>query len=235
MNLNEIIQAAQGGQGVNNLASQFGLSPEQTQAAIQAIIPAFSKGLTGAAQDPSSLGGILTHLTSGAHDASYTDPNQANAASGLGGEVLGQIFGSSGIAAQVGQQASRVSGVDPQIIQQMMPVIASMLMGGLTHAMNGQGLGGILGQLANAATSGGFGSTANPSAAPSGGLLGGLFGSVIGALTGGGSTAANPESAEILAGLNTLTSMLHSGVQVPPAHQQALENIMGPSEPAPQS
>ena len=45
MNLNEIIQAAQGGEGVNNLASQFGLSPEQTQAAIQAIIPAFSDGL----------------------------------------------------------------------------------------------------------------------------------------------------------------------------------------------
>jgi len=238
MNLNEIIQAAQGGEGVNNLASQFGLSPEQTQAAIQAIIPAFSKGLQGAAQDPGSLGGILSHLTSGAHDASYTDPNQANAASGLGGEVLGQIFGSSGIAAQVGQQASRVSGVDPQIIQQMMPVIASMLMGGLTHVMNGQGLGGILGQLANAATSaGGLASTTNSTAAPpaSGGLLGGLFGSVIGALTGGGSAAGGSESAEILAGLNTLTSMLHSGVQVPPAHQQALEDIMGPSNPAPQN
>src|SRR5271169_7165539 len=112
MNLSEIMQAAQGGQGVDNIASQFGLSPEQTQAAIQAIIPAFSKGLQGAVQDPTSLGGILTHLTSGAHDASYVDPNQANAASGLGGEVLGQIFGSSGVAAQIGQQASRVSGVD---------------------------------------------------------------------------------------------------------------------------
>jgi hypothetical protein len=103
--------------------------------------------------------------------------------------------------------------------------------------MNGQGLGGILGQLANAATtSGGFGSATSTTAAPpaSGGLLGGLFGSVIGALTGGGS-AASPESAEILAGLNTLTGMLHSGVQVPPAHQQALDDIMGPSEPAPRS
>ena len=44
MNLNEIIQAAQGGQGVTNLASQFGLSPEQTQAAIQArSTPPFPK------------------------------------------------------------------------------------------------------------------------------------------------------------------------------------------------
>ena len=53
-------------------------------------------------------------------------------------------------------------------------------------------------------------------------------------LTGGGA-GANSESAEILAGLNTLTGMLHSGVQVPPEHQQALEDIMGPSNPAPQN
>jgi len=63
MNLNDIIQAAQGGQGVNNLASQFGLSPEQAQAAIQAMIPAFSGGLQNAAQSPSGLGGLLSQLT----------------------------------------------------------------------------------------------------------------------------------------------------------------------------
>jgi hypothetical protein len=230
MNISEIIQGAQGGQGIDNLASQFGLTSEQTQAAIQAILPGLSKGLRGAAQDPSSLGGLLTHLASGAHTASYTDPNQAGAASGLGGEVLGQIFGSSGVAAQVGQQAARVSGVDPQVIQQMMPVVASMVMGGLTHVMNGQGLGGILGQLANAATSsGGLGSATNPAGSPpasGGGLLDGLLGSVMGALTGGGSGSATSESAEILAGLNTLTSMLHSGVQVSPEHQQALDQIL---------
>src|ERR1700761_7105311 len=105
MNLNEIMQAAQGGQGVDNLAAQFGLSPEQTQAAIQAVLPAFSKGLQGAAQDPNGLGGILSHLTSGVHSASYADPAQASAASGAGGDVLGQIFGSSGVAAQISQQA----------------------------------------------------------------------------------------------------------------------------------
>ena len=116
MNLSEIMQAAQGGQGVDNLAAQFGLSPEQTQAAIQAVIPAFSKGLQGATQDPSGLGGILSHLASGAHEASYTDPGQASAASSQGGNVLGQIFGSSGVTGQISQQASRISGVDPAIM-----------------------------------------------------------------------------------------------------------------------
>jgi len=238
MNLSEIMQAAQGGQGVNNLAAQFGLSPEQTQAAIQAVIPAFSKGLQGATQDPAGLGGILSHLVSGAHDASYTDPSQASAASSQGGNVLGQIFGSSGVTGQISQQASRISGVDPAIIQQMMPVIATMLMGGLTHMMNGQGLGGVLGQLADAAkTPGGIGSATNPAgAAPqSGGLLGGLFSSVIGALTGGGAAGSTSESAAIQTGLNSLTGMLHPGVEVPPEHLQALDDIMNPGKQATQN
>ena len=233
MNLSEIMQAAQGGQGVDNLAAQFGLSPEQTQAAIQAVIPAFSKGLQGATQDPSGLGGILSHLASGAHEASYTDPGQASAASSQGGNVLGQIFGSSGVTGQISQQASRISGVDPAIIQQMMPVIATMLMGGLTHVMNGQGLGGVLGQLADAAkTPGGIGSATNPAgAAPqSGGLLGGLFSSVIGALTGGGAAGSTSESAAIQTALNSLTGMLHSGVEAPPEHLQALDDIMNPGK-----
>src|SRR5207237_7246976 len=94
MTLNDIIQAAQGGQGVNNLAAQFGLTPEQTQAAIQAMIPAFSHGLQRTAQDPTGLGGILNQVMNGLHQGTFTDPNQAGAAGGAGGGVLGQIFGS---------------------------------------------------------------------------------------------------------------------------------------------
>src|SRR5260370_34703566 len=85
MNLNDIMQAAQGGQGVNNLAAQFGLTPEQTQSAIQSMMPAFSMGLQKTAQDPSGLGGILSQLTSGAHDGSFTHPTPASPARGGSG------------------------------------------------------------------------------------------------------------------------------------------------------
>jgi hypothetical protein len=228
MSLNDIIQAAQGGQGVNNLASQFGLTPEQTQAAIQAMIPAFSQGLQRTAQDPTGLGGILSQLTSGVHQGSFADPAQAGAAAGAGGGVLGQIFGSPQITAQISQQASQISGVSPQIIQQMMPIIASMLMGGLFHSMTSQGMGGILGQLAGAANSpGGLGSALNPSdgAQPAGGILGGLVTNVLGGLFGGAS-GATPQSTALQAGLNTLNSMFQAGVQVAQTHQQGITDIL---------
>lgn len=233
MNLNDIIQAAQGGQGVSNLASQFGLTPEQTQAAVQAMIPAFSTGLQNTAQNPAGLGGLLSQLTSGAHQGSFTDPNQAGAAAGVGGNVLGQIFGSPQVTSQVGQQASQMSGVSPQVIQQMMPIVASMLMGGLFHSMNSQGMGGILGQLASAATApGGLASSfGQGAAAPTagGGMFGGMLGNVLGGLFGGGAqqSGANPQAAAMQAGLSTLTNMFQAGVQVSQAHQQGLSSILG--------
>ena len=90
MNLNDIMQAAQGGQGINNIAAQFGLSPEQAQAAIQAAMPAFSQGLQRLGQDPSALGGVLTHVASDVHQGSFTDPSQAAGAGAAAGAGSGR-------------------------------------------------------------------------------------------------------------------------------------------------
>ena len=94
MNLNEIIQAAQGGQGVANLGAQYGLTPEQTQAAVQALMPAFSTALQKITSDPSSLAGVLGHLASGVHQGAFTGADPAAAAAN-GGDALNQIFGNS--------------------------------------------------------------------------------------------------------------------------------------------
>ncbi len=220
MNLSDIMQAAQGGQGINNLASQFGLSPQQAQAAIQAMIPAFSTGLQRTAQDPTGLGGLIAQMTNGAHAAGYADPNQAANASALGGGILSQIFGSPQIAQQIGQHAAQMSGVNAQVIQQMMPIVASMLTGGLAQSMASQGMGGILGQLAGAVGA----PAAGAQAPPAGGLFGGIA-SMVGNLLGGGAPGS-PQATAVQAGLNTLNSMFQAGVQVSQAHQQGLNDIL---------
>lgn len=231
MNLNDIMQAAQGGQGVNNIAAQFGLTPEQAQAAVQAAMPAFSQGLQRLGQDPNALGGVLSHIANDVHQGSFQDPAQASAAAnGVGGDALSQIFGSPQVTAQIGQRISQASGVSPEIIQSMLPVVASILMGGLSHSMNSQGLGGVLGQLAGAVTApGGLGSVLEGSTAQAGqgGGLGGLIGSVLGGLMGGGQTGAAPQSSQLQAGLNSLTNMFESGVQANPSHEQGIGDILG--------
>jgi hypothetical protein len=219
MNLNDIIQAAQGGQGVANLGAQFGLTPDQAQAAVQALTPAFSTALQRVTSDPSGLAGIVSHLASGVHQGSFTGADPAAAATN-GGAALSQIFGSSQIASQIAAHASSASGVDAQTIQQMMPALASMLLGGLAHSLTAQGFGGVLGQLASAVES-----PASQNAAGQGGGLSGLVTSLVGNLFGGGQSG-QAGSGLAQAGLTALTGMLQSGVQTSAAHQQGIDSIL---------
>lgn len=150
MNLFDIMQSAQNGQAMQNLARQYGLSPQQTQAALDALLPAFSMGLQRQTQDPYAFGSLAQMMTASPYArffeaAGSTIPNGAQAA---GNDVLSQLFGSPEVSRAVAAQAAATSGVSQAIIKQMLPIIASMLMGGLFKSSNNQGLGGILGQFA---------------------------------------------------------------------------------------
>jgi len=222
MTLNDILHSAQGGQAVANLAAQFGLAPEAAEAAVQAMIPAFSAALTAMAANPAVVGAVLGELASGAHAASYGDPCQTSAAGGLGGAVLGQLFGSPQTIDQIVAHVAEVSGVSADTIRAMLPAVASILMGGLAHAMANQGLSGVLGQLANAAAApSGLGSTASPP----GGLGAGLFGSFLGSIFGGAHATASPEAAALATGFVALSAMFASGVQVAQTHQASMSAI----------
>lgn len=223
MNLYDVMMGAQGGQGVNTLANQFGISPLQTQAALQAMMPAFALGLQNFSKDPMGLGALLGQMTNAAHSAAYANPAQS-AAAALGGTLLGQIFGSPQVAQQIVQQAAQNSGVNAQVIQQMMPLVTSMLIGGLAQAMAAQGLGSMVAQLANAFSTG-AGINPNPSAASSVGNPIALWTSWVNAFMGAGKAAA-PQSTGLQSGLNTLNSLMQAGVQVSAAQQQALNGLL---------
>ena len=153
MTLNDIIQAAQGGQGVNNLANQFGLTPEQTQAAIQAMMPAFSMALQRSRRRPAGLGGTSRRLTERRTSGPIHDPVRRRARRGAGRGALGQIFGSPQGDRQARPAVSQMPPASARrSISAMMPVVASMLMGGLSHSLSGRrDFGGVFSELAGAA------------------------------------------------------------------------------------
>ena len=59
MTFSDIVQAAQGGKAVDNLAAEFGLTAAQTQGALEAMMPAFAQALKDRAAEPAALGGTL--------------------------------------------------------------------------------------------------------------------------------------------------------------------------------
>jgi hypothetical protein len=252
MNLFEIMQAAQGGRAVGNLSQQFGLSPQQTQGALEALLPAFSMGLQNQAQSPdmlSQLAGMMAGAQGG--QQAFEDANGDGIPDHLqqeGNQVLGQLFGSKEMSRAVADQASMMSGVSATVLKSMLPVVASMIMGGLFKSASNQGLGGILGQLAQGMMPGMGGMAAPQTNNPLGGLLGGmmgggaqagagsaqgglggLLGGLLGGMMGGGQQARpQPQQASFdpaAMGLEALTNMFSTGRQVQDQYQNNLQGI----------
>ncbi|BCH34598.1 hypothetical protein MesoLjLc_65280 [Mesorhizobium sp. L-8-10] len=151
-NLFDMLANAQNGGGIEALARRFNLSQEQAQAAVEALLPAFSQGLKRNTSDPYGVGAFLSGLSSGQHAHYFDDAADAFSPQGTadGNDILGQIFGSKDLSRAVASQAAQATGIGQQVLQQMLPAVAAMIMGGLFK------------QSTNQMQAGGFGSASNP-------------------------------------------------------------------------
>jgi hypothetical protein len=156
----DMLSQAQDGRGMELLARQFNLSQQQAQLAVEALLPAFSQGLKRNASDPYGLGGFLNALASGNHAKYFEDATKAFSPQGVdeGNGILGHLFGSKDLSRAVASQAAQATGLSQQMLQQMLPVIASMVMGGLFKQSTGQMPQGNM----QNARAGGFGGADNP-------------------------------------------------------------------------
>lgn len=166
MNLFDMLANAQNGQGMEQLARQFGLSQQQAQAAVEALLPAFSQGLKRNASDPYGVGAFLNAMANGNHARYFDDAQSAFSPQGMaeGNGILGHLFGSKDLSRAVAAQAAQATGISQQMLQQMLPAIAAMIMGGLFKQSTGQFGGGQAypGQAYPGQAAAGFGGSGNP-------------------------------------------------------------------------
>ncbi|MDG4882563.1 DUF937 domain-containing protein [Mesorhizobium sp. WSM4884] len=149
----DMFSQAQNGAAMQALAQQYGLSMQQTQAAVQALLPAFSQGLQRNTADPYGMGAFMTAMASGQHAKYFEDASRAFTPQGIdeGNGILGHLFGSKDLSRAVAAQAAQATGLSQQVLQQMLPAMASMMMGGLFKQTNNQ-----------MQAAGGFGGSGNP-------------------------------------------------------------------------
>lgn len=226
-NLSEIIQNAQDGKAVDNLAAQFGITPEQAQAAVQALIPAISSAFLQKIGQPGALGTIISAINDQTHQASFSNPEaaQSEAATQKGTEAVNDIFGSSHIAHQIAQQVSSVTGLRPDLIMQIMPVVVSIAIGGLAKAAQNQGWAGTLGQLANAVQQSGIGGSQGGIFTTVIGLVASMFGASSGTQTPAGGAA--PTQTAQGSPLDNLSKMLQPGSLPAEIAQSGLPDEIG--------
>jgi hypothetical protein len=153
-------------------------------------MPAFSQGLKRNVSDPYGMADFMKAMASGQHAKYFEDAARANSPEGVaqGNDILGQLFGSKDLSRAVTGQAAQMTGIGQNILAQMLPVIASMIMGGLFKQSTGQMAGaasgpggGLLGQIMEQMMRGGLG----------GGMPGGVPNSQA-AAPGGGAGVENP-------------------------------------------
>lgn len=135
MNILDTITGTQNGAAVQQLASQFGLSREQTSDALGALLPALAAGLQKNMSSQDGLSGLISALSSGHHQkyledpTSLSDPNTRND----GNAILGHVLGSKDVSRAVAARASQKTGLDTGILKQMLPLVAALAMGGLSR------------------------------------------------------------------------------------------------------
>jgi len=162
-----------GGDNVGQIAGAIGASPQQTQTALAAALPAILTALTRQTNTTTGAGALASALDRD-HDGSLLDQlggflgGQLGGKAADGGGILGHVLGDQ--RPQVEQGVAQASGLDMAQVAKLLPILAPIVMAALGKrkrqaGLDEAGLSGILGADATRARE----------AAPSG---------VLGALTG---------------------------------------------------
>lgn len=148
----DIMRNAQSGRAFDNLSRQFGLTPADTQRAVEALLPAFTLGFQRNVHNPNAFGQFVGLLSSGQFAPFFdgTKPTPQAAAWASGNEVLTQILGSKEVTRQVAEQAASMTGIGTQVLQQMLPMVAATLMGGIFRYASLQGMADLFAQWSDA-------------------------------------------------------------------------------------
>lgn len=159
--MNPLLQSilgAAGGGVLNQVAGQFGLSPQQAESAIGALLPALTGGLQRNVQQEGGLESLLGALTGGSHGQYLDDPSSLASGDTVldGNAILGHLLGSKDVSRQVAAQAASQTGLDTGLMKQLLPIVATLAMGALSKqsssanlsgVMQQQGAGGVMGLL----------------------------------------------------------------------------------------
>ncbi len=169
----DLLGGAQARPATQELGAQFGLDENMTQMAMKALLPALAAGLTSNANKSGGMEALLGALKGGQHSQYLDDPSRLSQSQTRddGNGILGHLFGSKEVSRSVATHAAQKTGIDSGLLKQMLPIVATMVMGSLSkRSQEPDVMSSLMGML--------DGGAPQPAPKPSGlgGLLGGLFG-----------------------------------------------------------
>ena len=132
----DLMHQAQTSAALASVAQQFNLSGDQTQKTMAAFMPAFAMGLqhATASSDPARL---FQSMMTGAYQNFWQSAGNSfsQQAQQEGRRLLDQLFGSDEISRRVAHQAADYAGISTETMQQLLPILAGIMAGGMAHWM----------------------------------------------------------------------------------------------------
>ena len=123
MALIDIITQAAGGDALAQIGAQVGLTPQQTQSAAAALLPAVAGGFKR--QSGNLDLGALLQGAGGQTGAALSGDASA------GDQILGQIFGSKDVSRTVAANEASTTGIGADQLKALLPLLASLSAGAL--------------------------------------------------------------------------------------------------------
>ncbi|MBI1339809.1 DUF937 domain-containing protein [bacterium] len=178
VNLFDMLTSSAGQGAVSQLGKQFGLDEATTQQAVRALLPAISGGLKRNVAQPGGLQALVGVLQSGSHAKYLEQPEALTRPETVadGNAILGHLLGSKDVSRAVAAKASERAGVSPELMKQMLPVVAALAMGALSKQSKKPDVGNALA----AALGGALGGQQPAQGGAAGGMIGALLGGLMG-------------------------------------------------------
>lgn len=143
MGLLDELLSGQGSGAIGQIAKQLGLPEDQAKKAAAAMAPALSKGLKKNAEKPGGVESLLGALSKSDHQKYIEKPEEVTKPEAVdeGNKILGHILGSKDVSRNVAGAASKETGLSPDILKKMLPMLAPVVMGALSKQTKGGGGG----------------------------------------------------------------------------------------------
>ena len=137
MNILDVVMSARDGGAVRQLGSQFGLGEDQTAAVMSALVPQLAAGFQRNLKTEDGLSGLVSALSTGNHQRYLDDAAALASASADGNGILGHVFGDKAVSREVASRAAAQTGVNADVIKQMLPLAATLMMGAFARQQSG--------------------------------------------------------------------------------------------------
>ena len=153
MNILDLLLSNENKPALDEISRNFGLNEEQTQKAVEGLIPALSRGMQNNTSSEHGMDDLLDALRTGKHGQYMEQPNTLSRPETIddGNGILGHIFGNKQVSRDVAAQVSKQSGISSAVLKKMLPIVASLVMGAISKKVIG---GNSRGQVSRANSGG---------------------------------------------------------------------------------